>query len=315
MNLVTGATGFIGARLFSPGDRGLVRGKGMLPGQVTGDLLDLASLHAVCGGVESVYHCAGYAHAFASSDPDIHWRVNYQGTCNLLMAAGTAGVKNFVYLSSVKAGPEPGGQCGSEASPGMPVTEYGRSKHAAEAAVLEAGSRYGMHVVVLRPAMVYGYGGKGNLERMARGIQAGWFPPLPETGNMRSILHVIDLIKAMRLVEKNPAANGKIYIVADGSPYSSRVLYDEIRKSLKLPPLSWAVPVGLLRAGGWCGDMAGRLLGRDMPLNSEVLERLLGDACYSPCRIEHDLGWKSQVTLAEGLQEMLYGAKQTSSGH
>lgn len=85
---------------------------------------------------------------------------------------------------------EPGDACADKDWPGEPATPYGRAKRAAEDAVLEAGAKYGMHVVNLWLAMVYGHGGRGNLERMARGIRAGWFPPLPETGNRRSLVHM-----------------------------------------------------------------------------------------------------------------------------
>jgi nucleoside-diphosphate-sugar epimerase len=307
MNLVTGASGFIGGRLLAKGERGLVRRNDGRPGLVTGDLQDKESLLRACQDVECVFHCAGYAHAFTSSDPDAHWRINYQGTCNLLDAAAEAGVRRFVFLSSAKAIAEPGDECATETFPGLPETAYGKSKREAEHAVLEAASRHGMHAVILRPAMVYGHGGKGNLERMARGIRAGWFPPLPETGNRRSIVHVDDLIDAMRLVVARHEASGKTYIVADCRPYSGRELYDEIRKCLQMPRLSWHVPAALLHAGGCCGDFAGKLLGRTLPMNAEVVERLLGSAWYSPSLIESELGWKSRISLPLGLREMLEG--------
>ncbi len=277
-----------------------------MPGTVAGDLLDPASLHMACEGVETLFHCAGFAHAFASSDPDAHWRVNFEGTRNLLAAAGEAGVRRFVFLSSVKAMAEPGDACADEDWPGEPVTPYGRAKRAAEELVLEAGAKFGMHVVNLRLAMVYGRGGRGNLERMARGIRAGWFPPLPETGNRRSLVHVDDVVAAMRRVAEAPAANGKTYIVADARAYSGREIYDAIYAAVSpAPTFKWSVPAGLLRAGARVGDGVGALLGRPMPLNSEVVERLLGSAWYSPARIERELGWRAQVGLAEGVREML----------
>ncbi len=63
-----------------------------------------------------------------------------------------------------------------------------------------------MHVVNLVLSMVYGYGGRGNIERMARGMRAGWFPPLPETGNKRSLVHVDDIISAIRRVAERLGA-------------------------------------------------------------------------------------------------------------
>ena len=117
--LVTGASGFVGGRLMAAlgreeDVRALLRRPGAMPSAAVGDLLDPASLRAACEGIESVFHCAGYAHVFSSSDPDIHWRINYEGTRNLLVAAGEAGVRRFVFLSSVKAMAEPGDACVDE---------------------------------------------------------------------------------------------------------------------------------------------------------------------------------------------------------
>lgn len=110
-SLITGANGFIGRRLVQPGDRGLMRNLTALPSSVRGDLLDFSSLASACEGTETIFHCAGYAHTFSSSDPDVHWRINYEGTRNLLAAAGHAGVRRFIFLSSVKAMAEPGDVC------------------------------------------------------------------------------------------------------------------------------------------------------------------------------------------------------------
>jgi nucleoside-diphosphate-sugar epimerase len=303
--LITGATGFIGRRLLQLGDRALVRDGAAMSGTVRGDLLDPASLRVACAGIDRVFHCAGYAHAFHSSDPDVHWRVNFEGTRNLVTAAGEAGVRCFVFLSSVKAMAEPGDRCVDEDWPGEPETAYGRAKRAAEDTVLEAGAKYGMHVVNLRLAMVYGRGGRGNLERMARGIRAGWFPRLPETGNKRSLVHVDDVVAVMRLVAGTPAANGRTYIVADPRPYSGREIFDAIRGVSPRLTFAWGLPAPLLRGGGVAGDWVGRLTGRAMPINSEVVERLLGSACYSPARIERELGWRAGIGLDEGVREML----------
>jgi len=292
--LVTGAGGFIGRHLAQPNDRLLMRVECSRPDVVGGDLLDPASLVAACEDIETIFHCAGYAHASPSSDADVHWQINYKGTRNLVEAAGLKGVKRFVFLSSVKAMAEPGEECIGEDWPGEPATPYGRAKRAAEEAVLEAGAKYGMHVVNLRLAMVYGRGGHGNLERMARAVRAGWFPPLPETNGRRSLVHVDDVVAAMRLVADAPAANGRTYIVADPMAYSGREIYDAIRAALGLPPARWRVPVGALRAAARLND---RL--------AEIVERLVGSACYSPARIERELGFRARVDLASGLREML----------
>lgn len=312
---VTGGTGFIGGRLGAAlGETGvpwvgLSRRPASFPVRRIEDFAGFSSLTAACDGLVTIFHCAGYAHAFSSlstDDETLHWQVNFEGTRNLVEAAGQAGVRRFIFLSSVKAMGEPGNHCADEDFPVPPDTAYGRAKRAAEEAVLEAGLRYGMHVVNLRLAMVYGAGGRGNLERMGRMVARGRFPPLPETGNHRSLVHVDDVVSAMRLAAADDRAAGQTYIVASPEAPSGRQLFDALRAANGLPPCGWSVPASLLRATARIGDGLELLSRRRLPLDSEVLARLLGSAWYSPARIERELGWRARISLAEGLSEMLY---------
>jgi UDP-glucose 4-epimerase len=304
--LIVGATGFIGSRLITPADIAMVRNASGIKNEIIGNLLAPNTLRRVCDGVDTVFHCAGYAHAFSYEDPDINWRVNYEGTRNLIQAACESGVARFVFLSSVKAMGEPGDYCASEDWPIQPDTPYGKAKRAAEEAVLETGDKYGVHVVNLRLSMVYGYGGRGNLERMARGIRAGWFPPLPDTGNKRSLVHIDDVISAIRMVAEKPEAKGQTYIVANSQACSGRQIYDKIREAHSMPPASWCVPAKILSTGGILGDFFGTALRRSLPLNTEVVNRLLRSAWYSPMKIEKELGWRAIVDLNQGVREMLH---------
>lgn len=305
--LVTGATGFIGRRFIRPGERALVRRPSGVNNEVIGDLLDPGSLARACEGVENVYHCAGEAEASSVADERHLRQVNVEGTRNLLQAAGRAGVRRFVYLSSVKAIAEPGDVCADDDWPGVPTTPYGQSKRAAEEAVLDAGAKFGMHVVVLRLAMVYGRGSRGNLWRLARLLRHGWFPCLPATGNRRSLVHVQDVVEAMRLVAVRPEAHGRTYIIAEPRAYSGRELCEGIRTVLGVRSSRWTAPAWALRGAGRMGDGLGRLLGRPLPVRSELISRLLDSAWYSPARIEHELGWRARVSLADGLREMFVG--------
>ncbi len=312
--LVTGASGFVGARLLSAlGADGvplriLSRIRRNQQNEVIGDLKDALSLSSACESVCTVFHCAGYAHAFSAVNQHeaiLHRKINFEGTRNLADAAGKAGVRRFVFLSSVKAMAEPGDCCVDEDYAGLPGTDYGRAKRAAEEAVLEAGVRYGMHVVNLRLAMVYGAGGRGNLERMGKLIRFGMFPPLPETGNHRSLVHVNDVVSAIRLVVRDPRAAGRTYIVANEFAPSGRQLYDTIRAVSGLPHRAWSLPSFWLQGMARVGDCLGGVSGQRMPLDSEVLQRLLGSAWYSPARIKSELGWGAQISLADGLSEMM----------
>jgi UDP-glucose 4-epimerase len=316
MNLVSGATGFIGKRLINALEadgatcRRLSRRPISCADWFVADLADRSALTAACSGVDRLFHCAGYAHAFGSLEQDdapIQWQVNCEGTRNLVEAAGQSGVRRFVFLSSVKAMAEPGDCCADEDFPGQPVTAYGQAKRAAEAAVLEAGRRYGMHVVNLRLAMVYGSGGGGNVERMGRLVKRGLFPPLPETANHRSLVHVDDVVAAINLVADDSRASGRTYIVASHAAPSGRELFDALRSTFELPRRSWEVPASVLRAAAIGGDTLEMLTRRRMPFDSEVLDRLLGSAWFSPARIERELGWRAKVSLAAGLAEMFAG--------
>jgi len=314
VDLITGATGFIGRRLAQHVLRGGLRTCRLLTRHLQegqpwyfAELADPPGLLAACTGIDRVFHCAGHAHAFSSlsgADADLHWKVNFEGTRNLAETAGKAGVRRFVYLSSVKAMGEPGEICADEDFPGQPATAYGQSKRAAEEAVLAAGERYSMHVVNLRLAMVYGSGGRGNLERMGRLVRKGWFPPLPETFNHRSMVHVDDVIAAMCLVAGDDRARGRTYIIAGPQAPSGRELYDTMRNVLGLSAKQWSVTESALGRAAGFGDRLEALCKRRFPLNSEALNRLLGSAWYSSARIERELGWRARVSLEEGLREM-----------
>lgn len=313
LHLIIGSSGFIGARLSNrllrDGSecRFAVSKQTQDEGWVVANLTNIETLIQACAGVERVFHCAGYAHAFSSitdEDSEQHWRINFEGTRNLVEAAGRTGVQRFVFLSSVKAMAEPGEVCASEYFPGQPTTAYGQSKRAAEEAVLEAGRRYGMHVVNLRLAMVYGSGGRGNLERMGQLVRRGWFPPLPETDNHRSLIHVDDVIAAMQMAADDHRANGRTYIVAGPEAPSGRELFDTMREVLGLPRYRWSISESVLRGAARCGDGLEALFKRRALLNSEVVDRLLGSAWYSSARINRELGWRAKISLREGLREM-----------
>ncbi|MFA9439827.1 NAD-dependent epimerase/dehydratase family protein [Uliginosibacterium sp. sgz301328] len=305
--LITGADGFIGThlagRLADRQPRLLVRRNADGVRRVTGDVTDNASLARACEGIHTVFHCAGHAHAFKSrgeAEARRQWAVNFEGTRNLIEAAGTAGVSRFVHLSSVKAMAEPGEACVDETWPGEPDSDYGRAKRAAETCVTERSEHFGMQSVNLRLAMVYGPGGRGNLERMIALVGRGVFPLLPETGNRRSLVYVGDLVDAILLAGEHAQARGT-YIVADPRAYSGRQILDAVRVAAGRPARTWQVPRYAMEAAAAAGDILSRLTGRPMPLTRESLGKLLGSACYDSGRIQRELGWQPRTSLAEGL--------------
>lgn len=311
--LVTGASGFIGPslcdRLKSTG--WVVRAVMRRPAE--GPWADAVQLDLgvqpippdLLAGVDCIFHLAGKAHAVAEqgAGEDAYRIANVQSTLDLLAAARAAGVRGFVYFSSVKAIAEGGDGSEDPAKNWTPDTPYGRSKRAAEQAVLIGNAV--PHPVVIRPALVYGPHPKGYLELMIRAVRAGWFPPLPESGKGRSMIHRDDLVAAALLCATDPRARGRAYVVTDGVPYSTRQIYALILKALGRPVPGWSLPIGVLALAARLGDGAERLFRRRLPLDSEVIDKLIGSALYDGNAIRHELGFEPQRTLDDSMAEMV----------
>lgn len=323
--LVTGATGFIGRRLvFALVERGhsvtaLVRraADARLPAVVArrpGDLAVPESLRQVCAGADVVLHLASHAETEdcdGPADENAHRRVTVEGTRRLLDEARAAGARRFVFLSSVKAMGEGGEERLDETSPPRPVTAYGRAKLEAEKQVTEAGA--GMETCVLRLPMVYGPNRRGSLMRMIAAIDRGRFPPLPEVGNRRSMVHVDDVVQAVLLAAAREPLPGRLYLVTDGVDYSARGIYEAICRALDRRVPAWTVPRFALVLGARAGDAIERLTGKRMPLDSDALRKLLGSACYDSARIVRELGFRPAVTLERALPEMIRAYREPLS--
>ena len=197
-------------------------------------------------------------------------------------------IKNFVFVSSVKAGGMlPSNRCLFEEDQGTPEGIYGRTKREAEIELLKIGKKSNMNISIIRPSLVYGPNLKGNLNLMFLGIKQGWFPPLPETGNQRSMIHVDDLSRAILFLSTDDRANGEIFIATDGQNYSSREIYNIMCILLSKPIPKWEVPKILF---SFIGFFSAKL--------KYKINKLLDDELYSSAKLEA-LGFKSNKTLSE----------------
>ena len=290
---ITGATGFVGQRLVKALDgeiRVLSRTRQSNYETVICDLQSDAIPNDALNEVDTVFHLAGIAHDIRdeSKIKELYQKVNIDATIQLAELAIKSGVKNFLFVSSVKAGGLPlFGQCLSEEDQGEPDSIYGQTKREAEIKLLEMGRNSNMHISIIRPSLVYGPNIKGNLELMLSGIKKGWFPSLPETGNKRSMIHVDDLVRAILLVAKDNHTNGEIFIATDGIPYSSREIYNAMRDATGKSIPKWSVPKILF-------DIVGLV----SPRIKYKINKLLGDECYSSGKLEA-LGFEAKRTLKE----------------
>jgi len=332
--LVTGATGFIGRRLVDAlRERDSVVHVLVRHGsrarrtpwpantviECHGDLGRPQTLDGVCAGIETVFHLAGYSGPESDDAGEgAHWQVTVAGTRVLLTQAQQAGVRRFVFVSSVKAMGEGGATRLDESSPAVPISPYGRAKLEAEKLVLDAGKEHGMHVCVLRLPLVYGRDNQGNIPRMIAAIDHGRFPPLPEVHNKRSMVHVDDAIEALLLSAKKEEARNKVYIVTDDQAYSTHQIYELICNALGRRAARTAVPVPIWKIGARIGDLVGRIRGKPFVFNSEKLDKLFGSAWYSSDKIRRELGFNSKHTLETALPEIVadyHNGKAVRRGH
>jgi len=310
--LVTGASGFVGRALCrSLRENGRIRAlfrrsaEGPWDEAVLSDLAAGGPPRDALDGVDTVFHLAGKTDdsKTAPGDAGVFRRVNFEGTAKLVEAAVNARVARFVFLSSIKAMGTSGGECIDEETPARPSTPYGRSKKAAEDLVL--GTRDIPHVSVVRASPVYGVGSKGNLSRMIAAMTRGVFPPVPDTKNARSMVHVDDLARALFLCAESEAANRRVFIVTDGKRYSTRQIYEWVCQSMGRRPPRWSIPPAVFHAAGKLGDALGRATGRSVPFNGAMVERLLGSACYDSTLATRTLGFTPRWDLERALPEMV----------
>jgi nucleoside-diphosphate-sugar epimerase len=213
-------------------------------------------------------------------------------------------VRRVVFDSSVKAIDEGNDVPATEETPARPLTPYGRSKLEAERMVMSAAADGAFEAVCLRFPIVYGPGQRGNLERMIDAIARRTFLPPPRV-NLRSMLHVENAVDALLIAGEHPSAAGNVYIVSDASPYSTREIYDTVRRALGRGPAGWQMPMVAFRMLAIAGDTARRVAGRRVGFDSDAFQKLLGSAVYDSTRMQKQLGYRPRHDLASAMPGMI----------
>jgi nucleoside-diphosphate-sugar epimerase len=272
--LITGATGFVGRAVvtaFATADR-TVRAAVRRPPQppfAAGvevvqhpDLSQSFDWAPLLAGVDQIVHLAGIAHTGGVA-PELYDRVNRQATAELAAAATRARVRHFVFVSSIRAQSGPSADHAlTEHDEPAPTDAYGRSKLAAEAAVRSAGVPF----TILRPALFYGPGVKGNFALLLRAALSPWPLPVKDFVNRRSLLSIDNFISALNFVLSSPATIGETYVLADpGIPPRLPDLIATLRKAQGRWPLVLPLPTHYV-------ETPLRMLRRD-----DVWERLGGN--------------------------------------
>jgi nucleoside-diphosphate-sugar epimerase len=273
--LVTGASGFVGRAVIGAlaGSGRAVRAAMRRPSAVSfpasvetvvhPDLAHPFDWSPYLDGVAQVVHLAGIAHTGGVAT-ERYERINHAATAELAAAAAQRGIRHFVFVSSIRAQSGPSADHAlTERDEAQPTDAYGRSKLAAEAAVRESGVPF----TILRPALFYGPGVKGNFALLLRAARSRAPLPVKDFVNRRSLIGIDNFISALDFVLSSPATLGETYVVADpGIPPRLGDLIATLRKAqgrrpflLPLPPHYLETPLRLLRRKGMWERIGGNL--------------------------------------------------------
>lgn len=317
--LLTGATGFVASHLIPYlDDRGwkitaaVRRSCDRFPPQITtinvGNIDGNTNWQAALPGMDIVIHLAGRAHILREevANPEAEFfKVNTEGTANLVRQSVAAGVKHFVFVSSIGAMATLADKLLTENSPCQPDTPYGRSKLQAERALIEIARQSAMTWTILRPPLVYGVGNPGNMERLMKLIDRGFPLPFGSIANRRSLIYVGNLVDAIATCLTRPQARNQCFLVSDDRDISTAELIRQIAHYRKRPCYLLPVPPAALKFLGHLGDRLELLLKRPLPFNSVTLDRLSGSLVVDSSHIQTTLNWQPPYTLDRGLAETL----------
>jgi nucleoside-diphosphate-sugar epimerase len=304
--LVTGANGFIGravcADLPSRGYRVLevVRCNPGHPAarnrREMGDIDENTDWTAALVGVDSVVHLAARVHLMyeTAADPLAEYRrLNVALTLNLARQAAIAGVRRFVFVSSVKVNGEstPIGQPFTAEDVSRPLDPYGISKLEAEQVLMQLSGETVMEVVILRPVLVYGPGVKANFQEMMRWLWNGVPLPLGALDNRRSLLALDNLVDCIATCLHHPAAADQIFLVSDGEDLSVEALLRRTAMAFNRRARLLPVPKSVLRA-------VGRIFGMEI-----IVQRLCDTLQVDISKTRRILGWEPPVPVDIALRK------------
>jgi nucleoside-diphosphate-sugar epimerase len=262
-----------------------------------------ADLQDALTGIDVVIHAAARVHVMNEAEVnslDNFRKVNVEGTLNLARQSIAAGVRRFIFISSIKVN-------GDSNEIGMPYTaddepaptdSYGMSKLEAEVGLREMALNSGMEVVIVRPPLVYGSGVRANFASMLYWISSGVPLPLGAVNNARSLVALDNLVDFVITCLKHPAAAGQTFLVSDGEDVSTSELLRRTAAAMGKTTLLLPVPVTWLK-------LIASLLGK-----REIAQRLLGSLTVDIEKNRVLLGWRPPLTLNQGLKKTVEGMKR-----
>jgi len=314
--LVTGANGFVGAMLCRKLSeqrhkvRGMVRKtsdlsllEGVKMERCLGSLEDRESLAKACEGAQVVFHAAS---AVSDWGTIVSFRkAIVDGTQNLLEAALRAGVKRFVYVSSVAVHSFIDAQDMTEESPQLPIPfPYGRVKREAEDLVMRYHDLKGMEIVIVRPGDVYGPGDRVTLLKMAKRLERGKMMLMDQGRTLGAFTYVENLADGLILAGTKTAASGETFVITDGVKMSWAEYFKKLTKALGVPPVTASVSSGMASAAAVILEfLYGLLRVSQRPLVTRFLAaHIKGDFHFSIDKARRLLGYEPAVGVDQAVR-------------
>jgi nucleoside-diphosphate-sugar epimerase len=265
-------------------------------------------LSQIVKDVDTVFHLASYAsNSESSQDVALMERVNVLGTERLAVASKIAGVRHFVFVSSVAACNASIGTAIDEGG-GFPLSSYGKTKKKAEDILLALSSdEFG--VTVLRPSALFGEYHTGSIYELVKVISEGRFFIIGNGQNRMNFYYVGDFVDLLLAVENNIKVFGQVYIACD-EPLTVGDLVHEIEDLLGLTQRSRRIPLSLGYAAGYGCDFIATLTGHSLPLSSRRVRAMTRDIAYCAEKLERIVRLRTKVGLIEGLRRSISWYKQ-----
>jgi GlcNAc-P-P-Und epimerase len=320
MILLTGNVGFIGKYLTNVllGKGHGVRGLDVRPQadaqdgftQINGNILDKNIVKQSMTGIESIIHLAAEHKDFGITEED-YFKTNLDGTKILLNAATEAGVKKFIFYSSVAVYGDQSST--TEETTPRPANPYGASKLAAEKEIIKwAEEDRSRMAIIIRPTVVFGPNNRANIFRLIKQVCDGTFLMVGRGENIKSIAYVENLVDATIYLLDRCSAGINIVNYADEPHLQTKELVNLIGRIAGRRPNNFFIPLSFASAGGFGFDILGKITGIDFPITAARMKKFTVSTYHRAERIR-SLGFKPKYSIEEGLKrnvEWYFGQKK-----
>lgn len=295
--LVTGANGFVGHALCNglrnQGHDVVAAVRRTCNISNTTVITNESAWYKALTGQDTLVHTAARTHVMNERETDalsIYRATNVEGTVRLAEMAAEAGIRRFIFISSIKVNGERthSGTCFSHEDEPHPVDFYGISKWEAEQELWKLAENSAMEISIIRPPMVYGPRVKGNFLTLLDWLYRSVPLPLSAVRNRRSLIGITNLVDVIGTCITHTDAANQTFLVSDDEDLSTSELLRRLSKALDKPSRLFRAPPPVLQ-------LAAELFGR-----RDAADRLLGNLQIDISRTKEILDWNPPVTVNEG---------------